>query len=807
MPRDVISASPAELQAALQRALVLHQRGQLVEAEVMYRNILKVAADHFDARHLLGAVRYQQGRHAEALELITVAIETIPNAPNAIVALNNQGMVLKELKRYAEALASYDKALAIKPDYVDALNNRGNALRALKRHEEALASYDKALAIKPDYVDALNNRGNALRALKRHEEALASYDQALAIKPDYADALNNLGNTLSALKRHEEALASYDRVLAIKPDYADALNNRGNALQILKRHEEALASYDKALSIKPDYADAFNNRGNALKELKRFDEALASYDKAIVLKPDYTDAFYNQGLALQELKRFDEALASYDKALAIRPDYADAFNNRGNALKELERLDEALASYDKAIALKPDYAAAFNNQGLALQELKRFDEALASYDKALSIKPDYADAFNNRGNALGELKRFEEALASYDNAIALKPDYAAAFNNQGLVLQELKRFDEALASADKAIILKPDYAEAFNSRGLVLQKLKRFEEALASYEHALKVRPDYTEAHWNEALLRLLTGDFIPGWVKHEWRWKNKSLALIKRNFSQPLWLGADAIDGKVILLYSEQGFGDTIQFSRYVPLVAARGASVILEVERPLRELMTTLTGATQTISKGNPLPDFDYHCPLLSLPLAFGTRLETVPSASPYLRVPTQALQHWTTRLGPSDRPRIGICWAGRSTFKEDQNRSIGLSPMLPLLSNADVQFFSLQKDLRAGDAEILSSHRQITHLGKDIGTFSDTAAIISLMDLVISSDTSIVHLAGALGKPIWILLQFVPDWRWLLDRDDSPWYPTARLFRQDETRNWNAVIARVQTALHEHVCSLRG
>jgi hypothetical protein len=297
-------------------------------------------------------------------------------------------------------------------------------------------------------------------------------------------------------------------------------------------------------------------------------------------------------------------------------------------------------------------------------------------------------------------------------------------------------------------------------------------------------------------------GDFNRGWEKNEWRWETRQARSNKRNFAHPQWTGREDIAGKTILLHAEQGFGDTIQFCRYVPRVVARARGVILEVQKPLHELMSALPSTAQIVSRGEPLPDFDIHCPLLSLPLAFGTRLESIPSTTPYLQAPTHALQHWEKSLGPPDRLRIGICWAGNANFRGDLNRSIGLSPMLPLLENADVQFFSIQKDLRAGDAEILQTKSQITHLGKQIETFSDTAAIISLMDLVISSDTSIVHLAGALGKPVWILLQYVPDWRWLLGREDSPWYPTARLFRQDATRQWDNVIARVHAASRDFV-----
>jgi len=379
----------------------------------------------------------------------------------------------------------------------------------------------------------------------------------------------------------------------------------------------------------------------------------------------------------------------------------------------------------------------------------------------------------------------------------LQPDLAEVLSNRGITLHELNRYDEALASYDRALVLQPDYATALNNRGINLYDLKRYDEALASYQRALALRPDYAEAHWNEALLRLLTGDYSHGWAKYEWRWKKESMAPVKRNFPQPVWLGGDAIDGKTILLHSEQGFGDTIQFCRYVPLVAARGAHVILEVERPLQQLMTTLAGATQVIAKGDPLPDFEVHCPLLSLPLAFGTRVETIPSGPPYLRAPAQSLMNWDTRLAPQRRPRIGLAWSGNAAHQSDRQRSISLRTLLPLLDTG-ATFVSVQKDVNAADAGVLTERGDILHFGDALGDFSDTAALISNLDLVISVDTSVAHLAGALGKPVWVLLAYAPDWRWLLDRDDSPWYPTARLFRQDASRAWDGVIVRVQQAL---------
>src|SRR5215831_16402735 len=329
-------------------------------------------------------------------------------------------------------------------------------------------------------------------------------------------------------------------------------------------------------------------------------------------------------------------------ALQAKLKEAVAFHQQG-------KLADAARIYREILQRQPNDFDALHLLGVIAAQTRRTELAVELIEKAIGINAKVADAHSNRGNALRDLKRFEEALASYDRALVLKPDYAEAFNNRGIALKELNRVDEALASYDKALVLKPDYAEAFYNRGIALQELNRVDEALASYDKALAFKPDCAEAHWNEALLRLLTGDFSRGWAKYEWRWRNESLALSTRNFSQPLWLGAEAIDGKTILLHSEQGLGDTIQFCRYVPVVAARGARVILEVERPLQKLMTNLAGATKVISKGDALPDFDFHCPLLSLPLAFGTHLETIPSVRSYLRAPGQTLKHWQARLGP--------------------------------------------------------------------------------------------------------------------------------------------------------------
>jgi tetratricopeptide (TPR) repeat protein len=598
--------------------------------------------------------------------------------------------------------------------------------------------------------------------------------------------------------RLAEAENAYNQVLAKHPDHFDSLHLLGIVFHQRGDHARALRHIDLALKINPNHIVALNNRGIACRELKRFEEALASYDRALELWPGYADALLGRGHALKQLKRFEEALASYDRALTLRPDLAEAHVNRGDVLHELKRFAEALASYDRALGIRQDITEAHANRGSALHALKRFEEALASYDHALALRPDYAEARYNRGNVLHSLKRFEEALTNYEQALALRPDYVEALANRGVTLHQLKRFEAALESQDRALAVRPDYAEAFVNRGVTLHELKRFEAALASYDRAIALRPDYAQAHFNEAVCRMLIGDFDRGWQKFEWGWETEELKNAKRTFPQPLWLGSDEIAGKTILLHGVHGLGDTIQFCRYAPHVEARGARVVLEVHEPLRALMGTLAGVAQIVSRGEPLPDFDLHCPLLSLPLAFGTRLATIPAQTPYLRASPQAVMDWNARLGPRQRPRIGLAWSGRPEHDNDRNRSMKLSTLLSPLAGCDATYVSLQREVRADDAPVLQGRGDILHFGEELKSYADTAALVANLDLVISVDTSVAHLAGALAKPVWILLPYIPDWRWLLDRDDSPWYPTARLFRQDATRKWDNVMARVHAAL---------
>jgi tetratricopeptide (TPR) repeat protein len=517
----------------------------------------------------------------------------------------------------------------------------------------------------------------------------------------------------------------------------------------------------------------------------------------VAAREDVFDALHLLALVQTLLGKKETAVASFDRALKVRPEHAEALSNRGLTLYELKRFDEALASFDDALKAGPNHAEALFNHGLTLHALRRFEEALASFDDTLKVRPNYIEALSSRGNVLRELKRYGEALASFDRALKMRPDYAEAFSNLGVTLHEMNLFELALGSYDRAIRMRPEYAEALTNRGITLLELKHFKEALASFDCALKVRPDFAEAHCSRALCRMLIGGFDRGWKDNEWRWETEHLRKERRNFAQPLWLGSNDVAGKTILLHGEQGFGDVIQFCRYVPLVAERAARVILEVPDSLHELVGTLGGSAQIVSRGEPLPQFDLHCPLLSLPLAFKTRLASIPSAIPYLRATPSAVRSWSARLGPRKHFSVGLVWSGRPDHKNDHNRSLKLSTLLPLL-DCDASFISLQREVRPGDTAALKDRTDLLHFGDELNNFSDTAALISNLDLVISVDTSVAHLAGALGKPVWILLPYVPDWRWLLDREDTPWYPTARLFRQNHIRSRDDVITRVHDSL---------
>lgn len=428
-----------------------------------------------------------------------------------------------------------------------------------------------------------------------------------------------------------------------------------------------------------------------------------------------------------------------------------------------------------------------------------FTRALDCYDQAIALDPAHAEAHYQRGNALRHLGLLDAARDSYTQAIRYKPDYAHAFCNRGAVQQALGQTDDALADYDQAIALDPQDALAHYNRALVLQAGSRWDEVVPSYDRAIAINPGYADAQYNRALALLFQGDFASGWRAYEWRWKSAQRLGIgtPRNFPQPLWLGEGSLEGKRLLLHAEAGLGDTLQFCRYAPVCAVRGAIVILEVQPPLRELLANLEGVAEVIATGEPLPPFDWHCPLMSLPLAFRTTLATIPSSAKYLQVDPVRLAAWRATLGPRHRPRVGLVWSGNPDNPIDARRSIPLADWLAHLPR-DFEYFSLQKQLRDTDRDVLTECSFIVSFDEVLMDFSNTAALCECLDVIVTVDTSIAHLCGALGLRTWVLLPHAPDWRWLRDHEDTPWYSSLKLYRQRTAGDWDDVLGRVAADL---------
>jgi tetratricopeptide (TPR) repeat protein len=571
----------------------------------------------------------------------------------------------------------------------------------------------------------------------------------------------------------------------------------GFAHQQAGRLDAAERVYREILDTQPDNADALHLLGLVLHQRGDNAAAISCLDAAVRLQPANAELSNNRGTVLQALGKFEAAAASHARAAELNPEFAEAFNNLGNALCALTRFREAQASYEKALAIKPGFAEAWRGLGDAQCGQQRYADALAGYDQALALHPRSAEIHNNKGNALHQLRRYAEALPSYDAALDVNPAYVEALSNRAPTLVQLDRYEEALASCERALAINSAHVKALNNRGLVLHELGRYADAVNCFDAALAVDPAHASARYNRGLCRLALGDFEQGWLDHESRWQCDAFTAPRRNFDQPLWLGEEDIHSKTILLHAEQGFGDTIQFARYAQAVTERGAQVVLEVQPALVSLLSGLPGADQVLGKGEALPAFDLHCPLLSLPLALKTRLQNIPAPIPYLRAGDAALAKWAVHLGPRSRLRVGVACSGSPTHQNDRNRSIALHKLAKLI-RPGAQLVFLQNDIRSGDREFLESANDVLCFASELGDFSDSAALVSQMDLVISVDTSIAHLAGALGKPVWILLPYAMDWRWLRGREDSPWYPTARLFRQSTPGNWDGVLARVAVAL---------
>jgi hypothetical protein len=615
----------------------------------------------------------------------------------------------------------------------------------------------------------------------------------------------------------QEALRAYRAILQLEQDNFHALHLGGLVCIQLGDRPGGVTMLRAAIKIDPSLPTAHNNCGVALLDMGLADEARACFDRAISLQDDYFDAIVNRGNALRSLGRFGEATIAFNTALRLQPENLDALQSLGAALQGLQRHREAIEVFNAALKQRPGNAEVLNSRGVSLFHLRRFEEALTSFDAALAERGDFVEALSNRGTALQEVGRPLEALKSLDAAIRLRPDYHSAWSGRGAVLWNLGRHSEALESFDNAISLEPDDVGVLLNRGNAYLELGRLDKALADFDSAIEIDGDDAAAHWEKANMLLRYGDYSRGWREYEWRWGLKAGdSLPVRISPDKQWTGTQPVDGKTILLQAEQGVGDVLQFVRYVPALAKMGARVILQVPQQVGRLLRDLPGVWQISTTSSLPPPHDFSCPLMSLPLAFGTTLESIPYGDrPYLQAQPADVDRWLRRLaqvfGDSRRPRVGLVWSGgfrggrTERWMVPERRNVPLGLFAGALDLAGIDFVSLQKgdpaesELRTREGEYWKAGRLLNAAG-ELNDFADTAGLIANLDLVISVDTSTAHLAAALGKPVWILNRYDTCWRWLLGREDSPWYGSVKLYRQGADRDWRPVLERVAADLRD-------
>jgi tetratricopeptide (TPR) repeat protein len=649
------------------------------------------------------------------------------------------------------------------------LLGQAQTLQAQGRWDEAANVYRQILAEDPRSAPALHLLGLLMIRQGQAEPGLELLRQSLEIPPTPPSAQENLGKALEQLGRKQEALAAYDRLVELAPNQINSYGHRSRVLESMARHDEALADIDKALTLKSD-PGLLLNRGHLLLQLQRPADAVIAFDQAIAASQGQPHPLihFNRGVAFTAMKRHEDALSSYDEAVRGKPDYGDAFVNRGRVLESLGRMDEALASFDRALQINPGAAIPRANRLALLARMGRKEEALAGLDAAITAEPANPMAWNNRGavrNSLGEL---EPALADFDRAIALQPDFAQAHSNRAIVLQALGAFDESLAALDRVIALDPASTAPLD-KSLVLLQLGRFAEGLALHE----TRP------------RPLPPGLDPA----------KAWAGLSQN-----------VAGKSVLICSEGGLGDILMFSRYLIELSARGAKIVLAVPVGMVRLLRTLPVPFTFLLEEDSLDAVDFHTSMLSLPLMFGTRVETIPAPGPYLKAEPERTAQWRTRLGDHGF-RITIAWQGRTDGTNDARRSFPVAALAPLAALPGVRLISLQKGGGSEQLDTLPAGMNAERLPDEFdadGAFLDTAAVMEACDLVITNDTSIVHLAGALGRPTWMALKSVSEWRWLLERTDSPWYPNMTLYRQPRFGDWESVFAAMASDLKARLAS---
>ncbi len=725
---------------ALAEAWQSFRAGDRQRAGEIALGILRADPEQLGARALLGAITLAQGQLAEAAHYFR---EVLARQPDDADSHNSLGVALARQGKLTEAIPHFSNVLRLTPDSAEAHNNLGLILKDQGQPVEAERLFRQALRLSPGFAAAYNNLGLALKEQGKLGEALASLRQSLQLDPRSPEAHFNLGVVLRMQAQLTEAEASLRQAVHLRPNYAEAHSTLGNVLREQRRLAEAEASCRRALVLNPNSAEAHNNLALVLRDQDKSVEALTHLQQALTFKPNSTEIYHNLALLLQKLGRTDEALACFQRANRLASDQAEQYLQAGRTLLETKRFPEAEAKLRQAIRLRPNSAAAYTALGGLQQESGNPVEAEIQFRQALRLNPSHF-AHENVGNALARQGKNSEARAAFRQALAIEPNFIGSIINVG---------------------------NTFACEGAL-------EEAEEYLQRALRLDPKSAEAHYSLALVQLLRGDFERGWREYEWRWLSRGVRRIRPNFHQPLWDGSD-LAGRPILLHAEGGLGDTVQFIRYAALVKQRGGRVVVDSHPALVRLLSRCSGIDQIISRGFALPDFDVHAPLMSLPFIFGTRLETIPASASYLSVDPELVEHWRPEVAGLPGLKIGIAWQGSPQHFHDRVRSFPLSCFEPLAKIAGVRLVSLQKHAGREQIPEFAARFPIIDLGDRLdetsGAYLDTPAVMQSLDLVITPDSSLAHIAGALGVPVWLALPHVPEFRWLLNRDDSPWYPS--------------------------------
>ncbi|WP_407183407.1 tetratricopeptide repeat protein [Bradyrhizobium centrosematis] len=668
---------------------------------------------------------------------------------------------------------------------------------AAGRPDRADALCAEVLKADPDHVPALHLAAVAAFVTDRASDGAALLGRIFSVDPDHAPALVTLGDALAVKGEQEAAVAAFRRALVRRPDDAGLHNKLGVALGELSCFDEAEAAYRRALALDAHLTRACFNLAVVLAEQGRLTEAEQAYRAVIAREPEYRGVWLNLDNVLADQNRLGDAEAAYRRALDADPDDAPLLCNLAAVLYRQGSLDDAILLYRRAILCAPDHLAALRLLGLVLHEAGQLHEGAEIYRRIIALDASDHVVASNLGACLSELGALDEAIASCEQALLLRPDHAPAWTNLGIVFEKQDRVEDAVAAHRCAVVADPAYAKGHANLAVALRNRGEIDEALAVSHRAIALDPEQPLAQYNHAHFLLMNGDFADGFEAYRWRRKCKMLSDGDPCFGEPEWQG-EPLDGRTLLLFAEYGLGDALHFVRYVPLVAAMGGKLILQVQPALGSLLRQLPDVT-VIARGEALPAFDLQVPLMNLPRIFGTTLDTIPADVPYLQAYPAKLLRWRAALADVTALKVGVVWAGNARHRGDRQRSLPAEAVLPRLVMPGVQLYSLQKEPRPEDAPVLAAlGNDIVDLAPALSDFADIAAAVAALDLVIAVDTSVAHLAGALGRPVWMLTPYALDWRWLRDREDSPWYPTMRLFRQRSPRQWDDPLLRLSAAL---------